>query len=348
MRLSELDYELPSELIAQHPLQTREASKLLVINAGQNDFNDLVFDQIPSLLEPSLFVFNDTRVFPARLFGRKESGGKVEVLLVRCVGELNGKERWSALCKSSKPLKPSTKIAIDGASMDATVVEKLQDGTVVLELDVEESVNDAIAKAGHVPLPPYIGRDAKEEDEARYQTVYAKHPGAVAAPTAGLHFSQALLEQLKTAGHTLAFVTLHVGPGTFRPVMTENLSDHAMHEELYEIPEAACTEIATAKAEGRRIVAVGTTVVRTLEGAAQGSSLIAGTGATSLFIKRGFEFSVVDDLITNFHLPKSTLLALVMAFGGVDTLKEAYAHAVNERYRFFSYGDAMLIKGKKP
>ena len=346
MRLSDLDYELPSDLVAQRPLSKRDASRLLVTRASGLQFEDRHFFELPTLVEPSLFIFNDTRVIPARLFGTKESGGKVEVLLVREIDGNAERQTWSALCKSSKPMRSGQEITIAESDLALRVLRKMPNGSVELELSSTTPIHEVIDKVGHVPLPPYIDRPAENEDESRYQTVYAKNAGAVAAPTAGLHFSTDLLRKMKRAGHEIAFVTLHVGPGTFRPVKVDRLEEHPMHEEQYNIPESTIQSIRGAKGLGRRVVAVGTTVVRALEGTREQGELCSGPNMTSLFIQPGFEFKVVDDLITNFHLPRSTLLALVMAFGGAEMVRQAYAHAVSNQYRFFSYGDAMMIRGQ--
>ncbi len=333
MDLAELDYDLPEALIAQRPLDARDAARLLVLDRAEITHRHV--RDLPSLLPPSLFVVNDTRVLHARLHGQKVSGGKVEVLLIE---RLEG-ERWEAMTRSSKPLRVGTELLL--GAIRATVVEK-RDGTVVLELAATEPVDAILDREGHVPLPPYIRRTDEPGDRERYQTIFASHPGAVAAPTAGLHFSPDLVAALEAAGHRFARVTLHVGPGTFKPVTAARLEDHPMHVERYAIPEATVDAIARAKREDRPVVAVGTTVVRTLEAAAI-HGLPAGEGATDLFITPPYAFRVVDALMTNFHLPRSTLLALVMAFAGVEATREAYRQAVDARYRFFSYGDAMLV-----
>ena len=347
MRIADLDYELPEELIAQEPLPERDASRLLLVDVPSSAIEDRRFTELPTLLPPSLFVFNDTRVFPARLFGHKATGGKVELLLLRKVQD--DSDRWLAMGKSSKGLRPDMRLSLADGRLGATVVHAGDHGELEVELTANGDVDALIEALGEVPLPPYIHRHADASDRARYQTVYAKKRGAVAAPTAGLHFTEDTLSRLARAGHETAYVTLHVGPGTFRPVKADHLDDHEMHEEAYEVPEAAARAIALARAEGRPIVAVGTTVVRTLEASANENGLVpAGVGSTRLFIRPPYEFRVVDHLVTNFHLPRSTLLALVMARAGVELIREAYRHAVAERYRFFSYGDAMLIRGAVP
>jgi S-adenosylmethionine:tRNA ribosyltransferase-isomerase len=347
MRIADLDYELPEELIAQEPLPERDASRLLLVDVPSSAIEDRRFTELPTLLPPSLFVFNDTRVFPARLFGHKATGGKVELLLLRKLQD--DSHRWLAMGRSSKGLRPDMRLSLADDRLEATVVHVGGHGELEVELDASSDVDALIEELGEVPLPPYIHRHADASDRARYQTIYAKKRGAVAAPTAGLHFTEDTLSRLAQAGHETAYVTLHVGPGTFRPVKADHLDDHEMHEEAYEVPEAAARAIALARAEKRSIVAVGTTVVRTLEASANEKGLVpAGVGSTRLFIRPPYEFRVVDHLVTNFHLPRSTLLALVMARAGVELIRDAYRHAVDERYRFFSYGDAMLIRGAVP
>ncbi len=343
MQLSDLDYELPSELIAQEPLAKRDASRLLLLDAQADEVEDHLFAELPSLLPPSLLIFNDTRVFPARLLGNKATGGKVELLLLRKCHERA--DRWLAMGRSSKGLREGMELDLCGGRLKAQVVRVLEHGELEVELQAEGEVDELIERAGEIPLPPYIRRAASESDRARYQTVFAKRPGAVAAPTAGLHFTEASLSALEEAGHRTAYVTLHVGPGTFRPVQANSLDDHEMHEEAYEVPEATVTAIGRARAEGRPVVAVGTTVVRTLESSIDADGTpVAGVGTTRLFIRPPHRFEVVDHLLTNFHLPRSTLLALVMAFAGGDLTRRAYREAADRRYRFYSYGDAMLIR----
>jgi len=347
VRVDELDYELPEELIAQAPPEARDGARLLVLDRGVSGVAHRAVVDLPSLLPPSLVVLNDTRVFPARLFGRKESGGKVELLLVERLGAPGEEERWLALGKASKGLRPGMGVAIDGGGLSARVEARRPDGSLEVTLRAEAGeVLTAIERVGRVPLPPYVARDPDARDRERYQTVFARELGAVAAPTAGLHLSERLLAALEAAGHRVAHVTLHVGPGTFAPVKVEDLGAHPMHFERYEVSEAAATALAEARHEGRPILAVGTTVVRTLEAAADAEGRVPpGKGRTDLFIRPPYGFRVVDSLLTNFHLPRSTLLALVMAFGGVEPVREAYAEAVRARYRFFSYGDAMLLRG---
>lgn len=344
MRLSDLDYELPEELIAQRPLARRDASRLLVVDVDAKTVEDHLFTELPALLPPSLFVFNDTRVFPARLLGHKSTGGQVELLLLRRLAD--GTDRWLAMGRSSKGLREGMELSLCDGRLSARVVRQVEDGQLEVDLAADRGTVDAlIDEAGQVPLPPYIRRAAVADDRSRYQTVYARKPGAVAAPTAGLHFTEDGLRALADAGHETAYVTLHVGPGTFRPVQADSLDEHPMHEEAFEVPEDTVDAVERARAEGRPIVAVGTTVVRTLEASADDAGhLVAGFGATRLFIRPLYTFKVVDHLVTNFHLPRSTLLALVMALAGVDLTRRAYREATERRYRFYSYGDAMLIR----
>jgi S-adenosylmethionine:tRNA ribosyltransferase-isomerase len=343
MRISDLDYDLPEELIAQEPLTQRDASRLLLLDLATDEVEDHLFTELPGLLPPSLFVFNDTRVFPARLLGHKATGGRVELLLLRKIAE--GADRWLALGRSSKGMREGMELSLCDGRLTARVVRALDHGQLEVDLRTEGEVNALIEECGQVPLPPYIRRAADDADRTRYQTVYAKKSGAVAAPTAGLHFTESTLRALEEAGHRTAYVTLHVGPGTFRPVQVDALDEHEMHEEAYEVPEATVAAIGRARAEGRPVVAVGTTVVRTLESSvdAKGNP-VAGVGMTRLFIRPPYRFQVVDHLVTNFHLPRSTLLALVMAFAGVDLTRRGYREAAERRYRFYSYGDAMLIR----
>jgi S-adenosylmethionine:tRNA ribosyltransferase-isomerase len=341
MRAQELDYDLPEDLIAKHPSAEREGSRLLVVDRDRGALEHRAIRELPALLEPSLFVFNDTRVIPARLRGVKPSGGKFELLLTDRLGEEAGAERWLARGRPLKTLKPGMQLAVGPLRIE--VVTRRDETTLEVSLSGEPDVATALEQAGEIPLPPYIDRAVEAADQERYQTVFAREPGAVAAPTAGLHFGDALLSELAARGHERAFVTLHVGPGTFAPLLVDDLREHKMHEERYAIPDATVQAIASAKREGRKVVAVGTTVVRTLEAAAA-SGLEAGPGATRLLIHPPYSFRVIDALVTNFHLPRSTLLALVMAFAGTELTREAYRAAVSERYRFFSYGDAMLIR----
>jgi S-adenosylmethionine:tRNA ribosyltransferase-isomerase len=318
---------------------------LLLLDVAADEVEDRLFAELPGLLPPSLFVFNDTRVFPARLLGHKATGGRVELLLLRKTGDVA--DRWLAMGRSSKGLRAEMELSLCEGRLTARVVSAFDHGQLEVDLQAEGEVDALIEQAGEVPLPPYIRRAAGDADRTRYQTVYARKSGAVAAPTAGLHFTESTLSALEQAGHRTAYVTLHVGPGTFRPVQVDTLDDHDMHEEAYEIPQTTVAAIGRSREEGRPVVAVGTTVVRTLESSvdAEGNP-VAGFGTTRLFIRPPHRFHVVDHLVTNFHLPRSTLLALVMAFAGIDLTRRGYREAVERRYRFYSYGDAMLIRGR--
>ncbi len=332
------DFPLPPELIAQHPARERSASRLLHVDGPH--LGDLRFTDLPGLLAPGdLLVFNDTRVIKARFFGQKDSGGQVEVLLERIVDERHA----LAQVRASKSPKAGTRITLENAF--SLVCSGRQGEFFALELEGEGNLWDLAEQYGRLPLPPYIEHGVEAEDEARYQTVYARHPGAVAAPTAGLHFDEAMLERLSEQGVRRAALTLHVGAGTFQPVRVEKIDEHKMHSERFHVPEETAAAIAATRERGGRVVAVGTTSLRTLESAACGNGLVrAGSGETDIFITPGYRFQVVDRLITNFHLPRSTLLMLVSAFAGLDPIRAAYAHAVAEKYRFFSYGDAMLLE----
>jgi S-adenosylmethionine:tRNA ribosyltransferase-isomerase len=336
-RLSDFDYELPSELIAQAPAPVRTASRLLHV-AGPA-IQDRRFTDLPDLLAPGdLLVFNDTRVIRSRLRGRRETGGRVELLLERIVGR---DEAWVQL-SASHPPKPAGQILLPG---DATATVRERDGRFfLLRFGIEGELETYFERWGEVPLPPYIDRAPTHDDSERYQTVYARHPGAVAAPTAGLHFDAPMLARLSARGVALAYLTLHVGAGTFQPVEHDDIAQHPMHAERFTIPMQTVAAIERARAAGKSIVAVGTTTLRALESAAGGGKLHPGEAETALFITPGYRFRVADRLLTNFHLPRSTLLMLVSAFAGFDRIRAAYAHAVRERYRFFSYGDAMLLE----
>jgi S-adenosylmethionine:tRNA ribosyltransferase-isomerase len=381
---SELDYDLPEELIAQAPLAERSGARLMCVQRNAAEIQHRAVLDLPSLLPPALFVLNDTKVIPARLYLYKPTGGRVEFLLVerlaaaakpataaplapqpsaaapltpqpsaaaekslrRSSPELG--ERWLALGKTHKGIREGMLLASENNWLHAKVVELRGGGDVVLELSTADAdVASALDQVGRVPLPPYIRRAPDAADLTRYQTVFAKEAGAVAAPTAGLHLSEQLLAQLIAAGHELAYVTLHVGPGTFAPLRAADLREHAMHSEQFVIPEQTAAAIIRAKAARRPVVAVGTTVVRTLEANAADGGVRAGAGRTAIFIYPPYQFRVIDALLTNFHLPRSTLLALVMAFAGEATARAAYAEAIAQHYRFFSYGDAMLIRGEQ-
>ena len=332
--LSDFDFNLPPERIAQLPLPDRSASRLLHLDGAQ--IIDRRFADIVDLLQPGdLLVMNDTRVLKARFFGVKETGGNVEVLVERVLDS----RTVLAQVRASKSPKPGTKMRLADA-FEVTAGERAGE---FFTLTFEGDVFDLIEAHGRLPLPPYIEHDADEFDESRYQTVYSKEPGAVAAPTAGLHFDEALLAKLKDKGVNFAFVTLHVGAGTFQPVRVEALAEHKMHTEWYTVPQATVDAVRAAKAAGRDVVAVGTTSLRALESASQSGELVAGSADTALFITPGYTFKTVSRLVTNFHLPKSTLLMLVSAFAGFEEIRAAYAHAIANEYRFFSYGDAMLL-----
>jgi S-adenosylmethionine:tRNA ribosyltransferase-isomerase len=332
--LSDFNFELPPERIAQLPLPDRSASRLLQLDGDR--IADRRFSDIVALLQPGdLLVMNDTRVLKARFFGVKETGGQVEVLVERVLDT----RTVLAQVRASKSPRPGTRIRLADA-FDVTTGERAGE---FFTLHVEGDVFELIEAHGRLPLPPYIEHSADEFDEQRYQTVYSKEPGAVAAPTAGLHFDQPLLDKLAAKGVKLAYVTLHVGAGTFQPVRVENLAEHKMHSEWYTIPQQTVDAVRAAQAAGRDVVAVGTTSLRALESASQSGQLAAGSNDTALFITPGYKFKTVTRLITNFHLPKSTLMMLVSAFAGYDEIRKAYAHAIASEYRFFSYGDAMLL-----
>ena len=337
MRLSDFDYALPEELIAQFPAAERTASRLLHVDGAK--LADRMFAELPTLLKAGdVLVFNDTRVIKARLFGQKTTGGQVEILVERILNDHDA----LAFVRASKTPKLGTRILID----DAVEFEVLEREVDLFRLRCHAAGNllQVLDRYGRLPLPPYIAHAPEAADETRYQTVYASQPGAVAAPTAGLHFDEGMLARLDAMGVKRATVTLHVGAGTFQPVRVENIAEHKMHSERFFIPEATVAAIRQARANGGRVMAVGTTSLRALESAARDGELLAGEGDTNLFITPGYRFKVVERLLTNFHLPRSTLLMLVSAFGGHDNLRAAYVHAVAERYRFFSYGDAMLIE----
>jgi S-adenosylmethionine:tRNA ribosyltransferase-isomerase len=338
LKLSDFDYALPDELIAQAPPRTRGASRLLDVDG--ESLHDRRFADLPSLLRPGdLAVFNDTRVIHARAIGRKTSGGRVEMLVERLVGD---DAAWAQLRASHLP-KPGGRVDFAGGAH--AIVEAREDRFFLLRFQGAGRLIDWLEHHGEVPLPPYIARPGSADDAMRYQTIYARAPGAVAAPTAGLHFDEAALAALDARGVDRVYVTLHVGAGTFQPVTTEALTQHRMHSERYAIPEATAQAIATTRARGGRVVAIGTTTLRALESAVDDADAVRpGAAETALFILPGFRFRAVDLLLTNFHLPRSTLLMLVSAFAGLDTIRAAYAHAVRERYRFFSYGDAMLLR----
>jgi len=337
LKRSDFHFDLPGELIAQHPLAERSDSRLLHVSRSSGRCSDHVFRQLPDLLNADdLLVFNDTRVIPARLHGRKETGGKVEILLERLLDE----HTCLAQIKASKSPLTGTRVLLEDDT--PLLVEGREEDFFRLH-SATQQLSGLFKRFGHMPLPPYIRREDSALDQERYQTVYARRPGAVAAPTAGLHFDQALLDSLAQKGIGRVSVTLHVGAATFQPVRVDRIEDHRMHAEYLEVSPAVCAAVAETRARGGRVVAVGTTSVRSLETAAAGGALQPWRGESRLFIYPGFEFRVTDAILTNFHLPESTLLMLVSAFAGYDAMRAAYAHAVRARYRFFSYGDAMLI-----
>ena len=363
MRVADFDFDLPPDLIAQFPPAVRGGSRLLHVEAT-GTLHDREFADLPSLLRPDdLLVMNDTRVIKARLFGQKESGGKVELLVERVTGECDA----LAFIRASHTPKPGSRIRL----ADDVVIEVVARQDDLTLLRFPHPVLEVLDRLGRLPLPPYIEHTPTADDEARYQTVYANEPGAVAAPTAGLHFDETMLESLRQMGIRTARVTLHVGAGTFQPVRVDDIAEHRMHSERYTIPQATVDAIQQTRARGGRVVAVGTTSLRALEAAALEAAaqsgaydlsrasvrrksespcgeLHAGSSETDIFITPGYRFRVVDALLTNFHLPRSTLLMLVSAFAGVDTIRAAYAHAIAERYRFFSYGDAMFLEKHSP
>jgi S-adenosylmethionine:tRNA ribosyltransferase-isomerase len=348
MKTDELSYYLPAELIAQQPMDVRSNSKLLIYNRSDKELTDSTFVKIGDFLSAGdCLVLNDTKVLPARFFGRRGSGGKLEGLFLN--------ERypgvWEAMLKGIGKVRAGEIIYIKDKTKDvfceAEILNKTEPDKCLLKIKADMNIETILEKIGFPPLPPYIkrGDDLKiaEADKLRYQTVYAQYTGSVAAPTAGLHFTNELVEQLEQAGIYFAYITLHVGEGTFKPITTENLDDHKMHEERFSVDEQNAQIINSTREKGGKIIAVGTTSVRVLETIASGSKVKAAAGATSLFIKPGYRFRIVDAMVTNFHLPKSTLLVLVAAFAGLENILWAYQHAIEQRYRFYSYGDAMLI-----
>jgi S-adenosylmethionine:tRNA ribosyltransferase-isomerase len=362
VKLSDFDYRLPEELIAQEPLPSRDASRLVVVPRSGGEIEDARFSDLERYLRPGdLLVFNDTRVIPARLVGAKESGGRCELLLLEPVGAEAG-PRWRAMGQASKPLREGARLVFGaregalggslggspggslGGSLEARVEEAEGEGFFVVRFDRQgAALEAALEREGRVPLPPYIRRDPGAADRDRYQTVFARVPGSAAAPTAGLHFTTQGLNRLAARGVGCAAVTLHVGPGTFLPVRCEDVARHRMHEERYCVPAEAAAAFAACRARGGRVVAVGTTAVRTLESAWNDGGLRIGGGRTRIFIYPGYAFRAVDAMVTNLHLPRSSLLMLVCAFGGRERVLAAYEMAVRRGYRFFSYGDAMLL-----
>ncbi|MDR2220832.1 MAG: tRNA preQ1(34) S-adenosylmethionine ribosyltransferase-isomerase QueA [Methylobacillus sp.] len=342
MRTSDFDFALPAELIAQFPAEKRSGSRLLCLDGNSGATQDCLFRDLPALLTPGdLLIFNDTRVIKARLNGIKASGGKLEILVERILDE----HRALAHARASNAPKPGTRLVLE-EKIEAEVTGRQAD-LFELKFLGDTTLPELLEQHGKLPLPPYISHAADTADEERYQTVYARVSGAVAAPTAGLHFDDEVMQALVENGVEKAFVTLHVGAGTFQPVRTENIREHKMHNEWYEIPQATVDAIRATQARGGNIIAVGTTALRALESAAQKGELSADCGDTDIFITPGYRFKLVDKLLTNFHLPRTTLLMLVSAFAGREHVLAAYRHAVEQRYRFFSYGDAMLITRRK-
>jgi S-adenosylmethionine:tRNA ribosyltransferase-isomerase len=339
MKLQDFDYNLPDELIAQEPAPERTGSRLLLLDKNRKQVKHGKFPDLMDYLQPGdLLVFNDTRVIPARLYGYKEeTGGRVEILLMNPVGE----NEWEAMIKPGRKIKPGHTLVLGEGALRGVVLKRTDNGTRIIRF-LSDDFHDALMKAGEVPLPPYIKKPI--ENAERYQTVFAKNEGSSAAPTAALHFDEEFLEKLSKKGIERTFVTLHIGPGTFVPVKTENISDHRMHREYFTVSPGTVDAIIKAKAEGRRVVAVGTTAVRTLESVFNSDlSVLRSEGWTDIFIYPGYSFKIVDALITNFHLPRSTLLMLVSAFADREFILDAYNEAIRERYRFFSFGDSMFI-----
>ncbi|MBS3955392.1 MAG: tRNA preQ1(34) S-adenosylmethionine ribosyltransferase-isomerase QueA [Methylomicrobium sp.] len=338
MKKSDYYYRLPEHLIAQRPLPERSASRLLCLDSAQAQISDKHFSDIIELVSSDdLLVFNNTKVIPARLFGQKATGGKVEILIERILGN----DQALTHIKASKSPKPDSVILLEQGYI-CRVLGRDND-LFHLSFQSDKSLLEILTQIGHIPLPPYIDRADDQTDITRYQTVFAQEEGAVAAPTAGLHFSEAILDALKAKGVHSTFVTLHVGSGTFQPVRVEDLSQHIMHKEYFAVREETVKAVEQARARGGRVIAIGTTVVRALESASQSGCLSAGFGDTELFITPGYQFKSVDAMLTNFHLPESTLLMLVSAFSGYENIMKAYQHAIEQQYRFFSYGDAMLL-----
>ncbi|MBW3532127.1 tRNA preQ1(34) S-adenosylmethionine ribosyltransferase-isomerase QueA [Shewanella sp. NKUCC06_TVS] len=343
MRVADFSFDLPDELIARYPMAQRNASRLLTLDGNSGALGDKQFTDLLGMINSGdLMVFNNTRVIPARMFGQKASGGKLEILVERMLDD----KRILAHVRSSKSPKVDSLIHLDGRYQMKMVAR--HDTLFELELLSELTILEVLEAVGHMPLPPYIDRPDEDADKERYQTVYNQNPGAVAAPTAGLHFDDAMLDALKAKGVNVAFVTLHVGAGTFQPVRVDTILEHKMHSEWANVPQDVVDLIAQTKAAGKRVVAVGTTSVRSLESAARASlgELKAFSGDTDIFIYPGYEFQVVDAMVTNFHLPESTLIMLVSAFAGFDHVMAAYQHAITQKYRFFSYGDAMFVTKK--
>ena len=341
MKLIDYDYDLPDSLIAQFPLHGRDESRLMVLERHTREIRHAQFSQIGEFLPPrALLVLNDTKVIPARLIGKKlPTGGQIEFLLIRQKGE----KIWEALVKPGRRVTRGTRVAFGNGALIAQIREKTENGSCIVRFKYDRDFQSILGRVGQIPLPPYIKREPDTIDQRRYQCVYATTEGAIAAPTAGLHFTQDLLDRLKGDGFDWVTLTLHVGLGTFQPVKVENIEDHKIHEEYFEIPQATADRLNAAREQGGKIVAVGTTSVRALETVASDGGIIPYKGYADIFIYPGYRFKVVDALITNFHLPKSTLLMLVSAFAGREFTLEVYQQAIAQQYRFYSYGDAMLI-----
>jgi S-adenosylmethionine:tRNA ribosyltransferase-isomerase len=342
MFISEFNYDLPEDLIAQEPLEKREGSRMLVVRRRENSFADEQFCNLPKFVkEGDVVVLNNTKVFPARLFGVTETGGRVEVFLVRETEN----QIWEALARPGKRLKTGKKI-IFGANLSAEVLEKSEEGRIYVKFEADGDFEQILDEIGKTPLPPYIKRAGGnfDEDRERYQTVFASERGAIAAPTAGLHFTEQILEEIKNVGATIAEITLHVGYGTFEPVRVSDLSEHNVMAERFEIPDETAEILNRAKAENRRVIAIGTTTTRALESSVDKNGTVkSGKQTANLTITPGYEFKVIDGILTNFHLPQSSLLVLISTFGGHELIMNAYEHAVRSRYRFYSYGDCMLV-----
>lgn len=339
MRTTEFDFYLPSELIAQFPTKERSASRLLRLNGNNGLISNEQFIDICQFIDAGdLIIFNNTKVIKARLTGQKQSGGAIEALIERIIDE----HHVLAHVRASRSPKPGSRLIF--ANAFEAEVEAREDDLFLLRIDSTKPILELLDECGTLPLPPYITHAADEFDDERYQTVFAKDPGAVAAPTAGLHFDDSVINKLKAKGVKIAYVTLHVGAGTFQPVRVDNINEHKMHSEIYSVPTETLALIEATQFSGKKVTAIGTTALRALESAARSGKLLAGNGETDIFITPGYKFKVVDRLLTNFHLPKSTLLMLVSAFAGLENIKKAYQHAIDQKYRFFSYGDAMLIE----
>ena len=343
MKVSDFHYDLPDELIAQYPPEQRAASRLLAVPKEGDMKDGMIVDMLDNLNAGDVMVLNNTKVIPARLYGKKDSGGRIEVLLER----ITGQHEFIAQIRASKAPKVDQHLVIDGDESVSLTVKGRDNSFFIIESNQKGSLFEWFEKVGHMPLPPYIERSDEQQDMDRYQTVFAEHQGAVAAPTAGLHYDESLLEKIKAKGVSIHTITLHVGAGTYQPVRVDSIDDHIMHSEYIEVDKTVCDAIINAKESGNKIVAVGTTVVRSLEtaaNAAQENLIEPFTGDTDIFIFPGYEFKVIDALQTNFHLPESTLLMLVSAFAGYDKIMTAYHYAIEQQYRFFSYGDAMYLE----